>query len=94
MHYRLHRYRHQARREKHAQRVLEGERKIFVGFVVVVLQMGEVVQNWPHYEFVEQHDAYQSAPRDYARNGQFQLGVRVIGADPLRSHTQLLGLPG
>jgi len=69
---------HEAGREEHAQGVLEGEGEVIVGLVVVVLQVGEVVQHWTHHELVEEHDSDQSGPGDDSCVGLLQLGVTTL----------------
>ena len=56
---------HEAGREEHTDRVLEGEGEVVVRFVVVVLDVREVVQHRTHDEFVEQHDSDQRRPGDH-----------------------------
>jgi hypothetical protein len=57
---------HQTSCEEHTNCVFKSEGEIVIRFVVVMLYVGKVMQNRAHYELVEQHDANESAPRNYS----------------------------
>lgn len=60
---------HQGSGEEHAKCIFKCKRKVFMGLVVVLLQMGEIMQDITHYEFVEKDDTKQGSPGDYGGNG-------------------------
>lgn len=69
----LNKQRHEARGEEHSHCVLECKRKFLVSLIVVVLHMGEMMQDCPHHELVEDNDPDKRYPGDCS--GSYQVFV-------------------
>lgn len=48
---------HEGSGEEHTQGVFEGKREILMSLVIMLLEMGEVMQHITHHELVEEDDA-------------------------------------
>ena len=55
---------HDGAGEEHAECVLEGEREVLVGDVVVLFELGEVLENFGHDQLVVDYDAQPGGPAD------------------------------
>lgn len=53
---------HEASGEKHSDCIFEGKGELLISFVVVMLQVSEVVQDGAHHEFVEEDDNDEGHP--------------------------------